>query len=300
VVTTPVPAVDRAVSILRLMTDRWDEPKTLSEISRETSIHKATCAALLARLVAHGFVRRTADKSYRLGPELLSMAFGYARAHPGFTQARPEIFGLAERTGLGSSICVPDGDELVILDVAGDVQPTYLPTRIGRRIPFVPPLGNVFKAWSPPDEVESWLRQMATDYDLDLDQQVRVVSNIRSRGYSLGSEQDFDIKLDAVLRRLEREDSDAVGISVALMLADKIRAYRGASDDIDDASKSVDYIVGPVFDHRGQAVMSIQLFGAPGQIPMSSVDKLAAELLAATRRITSTIGGAPPQASVTG
>lgn len=298
--TTPVPAVDRAVRILHLLTERWDEAKTLSDISRETEIHKATCAALLARLVEHGCVRRAEDKSYTLGPEMLSMAFAYARRHAGFTQARQEIYGLAEKTGLGSSICVPDGHELVILDVAGDVQPTYLPTRIGRRIPFVPPLGNVFKAWSSPDEAEKWLRQMASDFDLDLDHQVRVVSNIRSRGYSLGSEQDFDIKLDAVIRRLESEDSDAVGISVALMLADKIRAYRGVTGDIDDESKSVDYIVGPVFDHRGQVSMSIQLFGAPGQIPMSSVDSLASMLLGATRRITAGIGGAPPQANTTG
>jgi DNA-binding IclR family transcriptional regulator len=299
VAATPVPAVDRGISILQLLTERWDEPKTLSEISRETEIHKATCAALLGRLVAHGLVRRTADKSYMLGPEMVRMAFGYARRHPGFTQARQEIFGLADRTGLGSSICIPDGDELVILDVAGDVQPTYLPTRVGRRLPFAPPLGNMFKAWAPPDEVEKWLSQMAADYDLSLDQLVGVVSNIRSRGYSLGSEQDFDITLDTVMRRLERNDTDLAGISVALMLADKIRAYRGIQGEGDD-SRSADYIIGPVFDHRGQVVMSIQLFGAPGEIPMSKVEPLADELLVATRRITTSIGGAPPHTSPVG
>jgi DNA-binding IclR family transcriptional regulator len=299
VAATPVPAVDRGVAILQLLTERWDEPKTLSEISRETDIHKATCAALLGRLAAHGLVRRTPDKSYMLGPEMVRMAFGYARRHPGFTQARQEIFVLAERTGLSSSICVPDGDELVILDVAGDVQPTYLPTRVGRRLPFAPPLGNVFKAWTPPAEMEKWLTQMASEFDLSLDQMASVVSNIRSRGYSLGSEQDFDITLDSVLRRLERNDTDLAGISVALMLADKIRAYRGTqSEDAD--SRSADYIVGPVFDHRGQVVMSIQLFGAPGEIPMSKVDVLATELLAATRRITTSIGGAPPHNSPLG
>jgi DNA-binding IclR family transcriptional regulator len=234
-----------------------------------------------------------------LGPEMGRRAFGYARRHPGFTQARQEIFVLAERTGLSSSICVPDGDELVILDVAGDVQPTYLPTRVGRRLPFAPPLGNVFKAWTPPAEMEKWLTQMASEFDLSLDQMASVVSNIRSRGYSLGSEQDFDITLDSVLRRLERNDTDLAGISVALMLADKIRAYRGTqSEDAD--SRSADYIVGPVFDHRGQVVMSIQLFGAPGEIPMSKVDVLATELLAATRRITTSIGGAPPHNSPLG
>lgn len=287
-----MPAVDRAVSILQLLTTTWDRRLSLSEISRETAIHKATCAAVLARLVAHGCVRRHPDKSYSIGPEMVTMAFGYARTHPGFAFARQEMFGLAERTGLGSSICVPDGDEMVILDMAGDVQPRYLPSRIGRRIPLAPPLGTVFKAWSTPDEVQRWLSLMASEYDLDFEDQVRVISTIRSRGYSLGSEQDFDIKLDAVVRRLEREDSDLTGISVALMLADKIRAYRGAGD-VDESARSVDYIVGPVFDHRGAVVMSVQLIGAPEQIALSQVDSLAATLLAATGRITSHIGGAP-------
>jgi DNA-binding IclR family transcriptional regulator len=157
----------------------------------------------------------------------------------------------------------------------------------------------MFKAWAPPDEVEKRLSQMAADYDLSLDQLVGVVSNIRSRGYSLGSEQDFDITLDTVMRRLERNDTDLASISVALMLADKIRAYRGIQGEGDD-SRSADYIIGPVFDHRGQVTMSIQLSGAPGEIPMSKVALLADELLAATRRITTSIGGAPPHTSPVG
>jgi hypothetical protein len=46
--------------------------------------------------------------------------------------------------------------------------------------------------------------------------------------------------------------------------------------------------------------MSIQLFGAPGEIPMSKVEPLADELLVATRRITTSIGGAPPHTSPVG
>jgi DNA-binding IclR family transcriptional regulator len=271
---------------MRLLTEHWDEPKTLSEISRETEIHKATCAALLGRLVTHGFIRRTPGKSYMLGPALVDMAFRYARRFPGFTQARREIFGLAERTGLIASICVPDGEEMVILDATGDVQ------RVGQRLPFAPPLGNIFKAWSSPEEIEEWFSQIASEYDVSLDQQVSVVSAIRSRGYSLGSEHDFDLRLDAVMRRLRRNDTDLAGISVALMLADRIRTYSPGRDGTD--ATSADFIVGPVFDHRGDVVMSITLVGAPGEISTSKIEPIASELLAATRRITTSIGGTPP------
>jgi DNA-binding IclR family transcriptional regulator len=288
--STPVPAVDRALAILRLLSERWDVPKTLSEISRDTGIHKATCAALLARLVSHGCVRRNPEKSYSIGPEMLGMGFSYGRRFPGYVAARTEIFRLAEQTGLTSSICVRDGDEMVILDMAGDVAPSHLPSRIGRRIPLAPPLGTIFKAWSSPEEVREWLSSMATQYELNVDDQIGVISTIRSRGYSLGSEQDFDIPLDAVVRRLSRKDSDLTGISVALMLADKIRAYRGATEDI-ELHGTVDYIVGPVFDHHGRVMMSLQLMGAPGQIERGTVDSLAATLLESTQRVTERIGG---------
>jgi DNA-binding IclR family transcriptional regulator len=281
------------VTILRLLAREWDNPMTLSEIARATEIHKATCAAVLASLVSHGCIRRMDGKCYVVGPEMVHIGFAYQRRYPPFAFARHEMFKLAEQTRLGTSICVPDGDELVILDMAGDLQPEHLPSRIGRRIPLAPPLGTIFKAWSSPDEVRSWLALMAKQYDLNFDDQVSVISNIRSRGYSLGSEQDFDIKLDAVIRRLGQEDTDLTSVSVALMLADKIRAYRDTDGVVESTTPFVDYIVGPVFDHRGKVVMSLQLFGAPGQIRRSEVQSLATVLLETTRRITLHISGGP-------
>lgn len=291
---TPVPAVDRTMSILAFLRDSFDQPRSLSEIARGTDIHKATCAAVLARLVEHRWVLREPDKSYVLGPQLLSIANAYQRRHPGFALARQEIFNLAERTDLGTSICVAENDELVVLDIAGSVQPAYLPSRVGLHFAFAPPLGNVFKAWSAPDEIHAWFSTMADDYGLDLDAQIAAVSRIRARGYALGSEHDFDIALAAVVRRLERENGDPTRISPAAILAERIRAYRGDDAHATDAEQSVNIIIAPVFDHHGTVVMSIQLLGAPGQIPMSKVDALAARVVSSARRITASIGGAAP------
>ena len=286
--TTPVPAVDRAVKILQWLADSNGGPARLSDISRATEIHKATCAAVLARLVDHGYVHRSERNTFALGPEFVSMAFAYSRRHVAYLGARHEMFALASQTGLSASITVVDGDEMVVLDIAGDAFPQHLPQRVGRRIPLIPPLGTIFKAWADPEELDDWLRLTAAEFDLDYRDQIRVISEIRSRGYTLGSEQDFEIKLDSVMRRIEDQDLDDSALQVALMLADKLRAYRGGSED--GEGHSVDYIGGPIFGLDGRVVMSLQLFGAPGAIAKEAVPSLAETLLAATRRVTASLG----------
>jgi DNA-binding IclR family transcriptional regulator len=287
--STPVPAVDRAIAIVNFLADNPHASFSLSEIARRTGIHKATSVALLSRLTAHGFVVRDDSKHYSLGPASLGLSFQYSQRFPGFVDARAEMFRLADKLGLGSSICAIDTDELVILDVAGNLQPRHLPTRVGRRIPLVPPSGTVFKAWAGADEIKAWLSAMAERYELDESAQLQVIASIRARGYSLGSEQDFDIKLDTVLRKLESEDLDTRSVSMALMVADKLRGYRGSAGD------SVDYLVAPIFNSSGTVFMSLQLFGEPGQITRDQVEPLSVELLRATGRITRHIHGVMPE-----
>jgi hypothetical protein len=121
------------------------------------------------------------------------------------------------------------------------------------------------------------------------------ISTIRTRGYSLGSEQDFDVHLEAALKRLAREDSDVRGLTVAMMVADKIRNYAGTAEE-HGSDEPVNYIVGPVFGPDERVIMSFNLYGAPGQIRRRDVDGYAAELLKTTGRVTSAVRGVAPSA----
>src|SRR5262249_22143705 len=48
-------------------------------------------------------------------------------------------------------------DEMVIVGSAGRPRERSIPTRLGQRIPLVPPLGAAFIAWSQETEIERWL-----------------------------------------------------------------------------------------------------------------------------------------------
>jgi DNA-binding IclR family transcriptional regulator len=293
---TPVPALDRAMLIINHLAAQPGEALPLSRIAEETGIHKATTAALLANLVKHGLVRRTDRKLYLLGPEYVRLNHAYTTRHPGYHRARIEMVRLTDALGLSCSLAVVDGDDYVIVDIVGDLLPTHLPTRLGRRMPLAPPLGSIFKVWGSPDEVNAWITRMAEEFGTDREAQLATISAIRTRGYALGSEQDFDVRLDAALRRLSRDDSDVRGLTVAMMVADKIRNYDGQEPTTDN--EPVNYIVGPIFGADQRVNMSMNLYGSPGEIRRRDVEGYAKKLLASTQAVTRAIGGAPPSALV--
>jgi DNA-binding IclR family transcriptional regulator len=295
---TPVPAVDRAAAILGYLTQRPQEPQSLSDTARATDIHKATCAAILGALTNQGLVSRTADKRYALGPGLITLAYGYVERFPGAQIARREVYGLSARLGLSAAVCILDGDEMVIVDIAGNQRPEHIATRLGRRFPLVPPMGTIFKVWEASDQIQDWMHRMEAEFEIPLDKQLEVISNIRSQGYSLSGEQDFNVELSAALRRVQRQDSDVRGLAVAMMLADKIRQMSSINEyDERGPDEMVNSIVGPIFGPYHNVVMCINMYGNPDQIRRRDVPELAKHLLDAAGRVTAAIGGSPPAAT---
>lgn len=76
-----VAAVDRALSILAAV-ESDPEPQTLSEISRRTGLYKSTILRLLDSLHAHGYIVRTPDTRYTLGPTVYRLGMAYERRNP--------------------------------------------------------------------------------------------------------------------------------------------------------------------------------------------------------------------------
>jgi DNA-binding IclR family transcriptional regulator len=310
-----VPAVDRAIAILRLLAAEPQQAKTLTEVARLAGIHKATGAALLSRLETHGLVTRDPAKRYALGPGALDLAWSYTQRFGGVPAARTEMFRLAATFNMGSSVYAADLDELVVIDRAGNARPRHLPTRVGRRVPLVPPIGTLFKSWSAPSELQAWLAQMAVQYQVDEQEQLRDIMVIRARGYAAGHERNLDIKLGTVirslagqalddraasaaletaLRSLAEQTLDNRAASVALLVADQLRGSLETDPADADASDWIDYISAPVFDSAGRVTMSLNLFGEPGQIHHSRVEELAAEVVKSARRVTEGIHGTRP------
>jgi DNA-binding IclR family transcriptional regulator len=286
---TRVPAVDRSTLILTLFASRPYDEFSLSEIARETGIHKATCASILMALYGHGLVTRTDARTYRLGSRLVSLSAAYLQRYRTYVEGRRDMVRLADRLDLSCSATIVDGGEMVVLDIIGDTQPTHVRHRIGARIPLLPPVGTVFRAWGSTEEVLNWLDQMDAHYGGDRASHLKSISDIRSRGYSVGGEQDLHIELDTAIKTISDDDSDSRQLAVAMIIADRLR-----NRSPEDGGETVNYISAPVFGPEGDVVMSVNLFGRPGQIRRADVDRIASELLVTTDSITRRTGGVLP------
>ncbi|WP_210602840.1 flavin reductase [Brevibacterium oceani] len=69
-------------------------------------------------------------------------------------------------------------NEIVALATSGHPDPDRLPTRIGQRMPYTPPLGAAFAAWSEPAE---WIRQVP---GAQREYAASLVERVRERGWS--------------------------------------------------------------------------------------------------------------------
>ena len=157
----PAPAAARTTEILDFLASHPGRSFSLSELSRRLDINKASAHAICHALCEAGYlVRHPTRKDYSLGPATIAVGQAARSQNPALDFARDEMGELAVELDLGCFACGAMGDEIVILDRAGHRRPFGVDVAVGHRVPLVPPLGTVFVAWSPPEEIDEWLRRV--------------------------------------------------------------------------------------------------------------------------------------------
>jgi len=139
----PVPAVERAVCMLRVLGDGQPDA-SLTELARRLRIHKSTAHAILATLAEHGFVDRDPEtRRYRLGPALAALGHAALDRRDLGTLARPHLVRLRRVSGETATLHLRDGAGSVIL--ASEESPHQLKVTAppGYRLP--PDAGAVAK-----------------------------------------------------------------------------------------------------------------------------------------------------------
>src|SRR5205807_669560 len=121
-------------------------------------------------------------------------------------RARAEMEAVAGELEVECVASAPVGDELVLLATAGQQRTSGLTTRVGQRLPFVPPIGSVFVAWGDSVAVERWLARLGLEAtDDDVAGYRRVLEAVRRRGYSLGLGEATHARLEETLSRLSSD-----------------------------------------------------------------------------------------------
>ena len=265
----PAPAAWRAVQILELLTTHAVDSFSLSEIARRLSLNVASTHTVLAVLEEAGYVvRHPTRKTYGLGPSLVAAGDAALRRYPAIDAARDEIRRLSAELDRELLITAVAGTRIVALARAGRRHPLGL--EVGGSVPYAPPLGSVFAAWQPPDEITAWLARAEPGADAGARARYEASAKaVRRRGYFVAVDQPLFEALGATVPT----GRDARAKEAAELVAEL--AELGYHRQV---APTRTMVAAPVFDADGRAVLAIVLLGLPDHLT-------APELLASATRI---------------
>ncbi|WP_448625010.1 flavin reductase [Geodermatophilus sp. URMC 64] len=207
---------------------------------------------------------------------------------------RPHMAELAAQLGVECLAAAVVEDEIVILGSAGQSRHGVGPSRIGQRIPFVPPLNAIWVAWAPEDAAERWISKLDHPEGARRAELRTQLERVRQRGWSLGLGNEEHRVLEAAVARTPAAPVDPNAKRAARGLVDRLAGKYEPGDLEPGESYDVRNLTAPVFDANGQVVLTLTVYGLPPQSTREDVDRYSTHLLAATDAATEAIGGVRP------
>jgi IclR family transcriptional regulator, KDG regulon repressor len=244
---TLVPAVDRAVELLRALSAAG-KPLTLSELGERTATSRSTAFNTLATLQQHGFIEKNARfKTYRLGLALYELGNAYlaqVSLAPAFMECAEELVAACGET---VKLAMRDGRDVVYLATQEGQQPVRSVALVGARLPaHCTGVGKV-------------LLTQLTEAELD----------------DLYAGYDFPARSPHSLRELTK-------LKAELELARKT----GIAYDREESSLGIHCVAAPILDHTNKVIAAMSV-GVPNhRLAPGRLDELT-QLVSATAKLLS-------------
>ncbi|HEY6762284.1 MAG TPA: flavin reductase [Baekduia sp.] len=173
------------------------------------------------------------------------------------------------------------GEDLVVLGSAGEPRTRPVPTRLGQRIPHIPPIGSVFAAWAPPPVVDAWLERAPEPTPERTALLSAGLARVRERGWSIAVDQPRVRDLEAaVFRHADGPDRDPSVLADALSGA--VGAYEPA---VLDGPLAPSNIMAPIRDSAGGVPLALALYGLPGTLSAAEIASFADRLTTAAAAV---------------
>ena len=317
------PPTSRVVSILDFLARHPHDRFGLSELARRLELSKPTCLGILTTLTESDYlIRDTADKTYRLGPRLISLghiAQESMRVNPA---AREVLRRLAATFDTTAALSAVIDDRITLLEVVGPPSAavgvsagrsaatrgvaregrggaTRETVRAGQSYPFAPPVGLMYVLWDD-TALQDWLAKEPTiPLRTDSERLDRVVDECRGAGYLVerltpggrrlyammaGMSSTLPQELRALLGELISDVGERVYLSSEASPAGPTRSKK---------RHDISVISAPVFDHhqRQAMVVSLQIGRA---LTDAEILRRARGLMATADALTALLGGVKP------
>jgi DNA-binding IclR family transcriptional regulator len=286
------------LAILDTLAEDPTQSLTAAEIGRRLGITNATCHAILARLVHHGYVvRNLQSKRYRLGPRLLTIGRAAQEALSPLLIATSELQRLSDDTQLKCSLRTVSDDSIIVLAYFGG--PARLRFQPGTSYPFAPPFGLSFAIWGGDDALREWIdRAPIRPRPQEVKRLKRLAAAARARGYLVhqlgGAEREA---LYSVLAS-RHGGSSAVSPALQALIDEALQADWVHTYLLDDAAANEELDVtglsAPIFDPEGRVAFVVEVHLETPRLPFGAVVRLGQRLVATVDEITLTAGGVDP------
>ena len=149
-----VPALSRGLALLEAFSA--ERPAlSLVDLSRVLDISRSSAFRLVYTLVELGYLQRDdAAKTYRLGPRVLNLGFGFLASQELVEIAQPRLSALRDETGCSAHLGVLDGRDVVYLVRFAANRTLTSNIQVGARLPaYASSMGRAILAYMPPDEI---------------------------------------------------------------------------------------------------------------------------------------------------
>lgn len=289
------PPTARVVAILEFLSRHPQERFGLSELTRRVGLSKPTCLGILSTLADSGYlIRDSGDKTYRLGPGLISLGHAAQESMRVNPAARAELHALSATFNTSAGLTAVVDDRITVLELVGP--PGRDPgVRVGQSYPFAPPVGLMFVLWDD-EALQAWLAKAPTiPLRTESTRLQRVIENCRDDGYLVERLTPGGRRLYALMAGMSTNLPDELRALLSELVSDiGERVYlrdEGGSDGHDRWDISV--ISAPVFDHYRRQVMAASLHIGTA-LTDDEISERARALVATADTLTEQLGGIKP------
>ncbi|MBV1918826.1 MAG: helix-turn-helix domain-containing protein [Sphingomonadaceae bacterium] len=272
------PGVKRVAAILNFIADHPGQAFALTDLVRALKLSRATCHALLTGLVEVGYLFRTSDKTYVLGPALAAIGRTATQHFSPLQVAQPEMRKLADEFNVLCGAYFLEDAVVHLRDRAASAGHVGYPVPLGAHFTLHEALAPAF-FFDADNGLDTWLRTTAHEPD-EAQQQLfgKAAAFVREQRYiAIERKAGFSMSTTAYDEHIANTMKD-IPIQPVIKL-DEERAY------------SIAAIMAPVLDGKGRVSFALGLAGFYNNMSLEQVQDAGCRLREACGRVSSFVGG---------
>lgn len=286
----PSPQTERVVNLFEHLTGDGSRGMTLAEVSRQLSVHKASCHSMLSELLRAGWLLRDpVRKTYHLGPALVRLGREAAGRYPALVLARSAMAELSAATGAHCVAFSVDEDYSTVVDQVRSSHGGGHPMPIGTQFPHRPPYGASTVAWAGPDVRERWLSALPDDVR---DRYREAIANATQRGYAVGLHLLPDLRLQELALIVRSAEVRSTRLSqLAQALTDELIHQEEwfPVSLAPEGTYEVSHIDSPILGPSSRISLMLSLVPSAEPISGAAVTRMGEQLASVTQRLSAAL-----------